>query len=388
MSEAYKPITDKRSIAAGVVLYMLAPVGMSLLPLLVGAAADRFGISEQQGGLLASADLGGICVAAVLVAFWIRKVSWKILATLGIVVLVGANLLSLQVSSFTSLVILRFITELGTGLIYSLAIVVIGDTYKPDRFYAIGVGLTVALSTAFFLIIPQLVEEKGIHVIFLAHAGVALLVLPFLFWMPRQGRDVTQTSGNVGITAMGPLLLAMVAFTFFTAAEGGIWSYLERIGNAAEYDAQFVGQVLAVTQIASVIGSILASVLSTRWGRTLPLIAGIALFIAGSLFLLQANVPGYVIGACLTQFCYIFVIPYFLLMCVELDPTGRFFVLTTAFKLGGMAMGPAIAAYFITDGNLAPVSWVAAVCLVVSLVMIVPLSLRLDNKQVSTSTAV
>ena len=47
-------ITSSKSIVAGLLLYMLAPIGMTLIPLMVGAAATDLGLSDSEVGYLAS----------------------------------------------------------------------------------------------------------------------------------------------------------------------------------------------------------------------------------------------------------------------------------------------------------------------------------------------
>ena len=49
---------------AGILLYMVAPLGMTMLPLLVGTVTEHLGFSDNQAGYLASIDLLGIVVAA------------------------------------------------------------------------------------------------------------------------------------------------------------------------------------------------------------------------------------------------------------------------------------------------------------------------------------
>ncbi len=46
-------ISDARAIAAGILLYMLAPLGMTLIPLTVGAAATDLGFTNSEVGYLA-----------------------------------------------------------------------------------------------------------------------------------------------------------------------------------------------------------------------------------------------------------------------------------------------------------------------------------------------
>ena len=171
----------------------------------------------------------------------------------------------------------------------------------------------------------------------------------------------------------------MIAFMFYMAAEGGLWAYMERIGNHAGFTPEFIGLALAATQVCSVIGALLASVLSTRYGRVLPVVAGCVLFIIAMIMLLGEGASLFVAAVCLTQFSYIFVVPYLLLICVELDPTGRLYILSIAFKLGGMSLGPSVTAQFLVPGSYAAVSWAGSLFLLITLALIVPLAMRLDR---------
>ena len=379
MANPVAKISDSKTLFACVLMYMLAPVGMSLIPLLVGAGSDSLGLSQKQAGFLATADLAGIAVAAVLCTIWIRKLPWRPLALVGILIIVISNIISIWATSYYSICILRFITEFGQGIIFSLAMVSIADTTKPDRYFAFGIGLTVLISIAFFLILPGLIQEMGLTPIFITNAIVAVAVLPFVLWFPRHGQEKVQTQSD-DRTFIIPLFVAMVAFMFFMANQGGLWAYMERIGNSAGFTPEFVGTALAATQVTSVMGALLASALSTRFGRVFPIVSGTLLFIVAMYLLLSLNSINYVIALCLTQFCYIFVIPYLLLICVELDPTGRLYILSIAFKLGGMSVGPSIVAQYLVPGSYAAVSTIGTVFLVFTLVLITPLAMRLDKR--------
>lgn len=378
-TQAAETITDFKSIGAGVMMYMLAPLGMTLIPLLVGAAATDLNLSDSQVGYLASADLIGLAITAVTAAFWIRKISWQIIAMTCIGVIALGNLFSVLADSFLQLCIARFITEVGSGGIFSLALVTLGDTRNPDRYFALGIGMTIALAVGVFLWFPALIPDYGMDIIFLFHGLVAVMVFPLLFWLPKQKGRKSDTTELKGVSNFTPLLVCFIAFACFTIAEGGVWSYVERIGAAAGFSAEYVGQVLASTQVVSFITALAASALSTRFGRALPIGFGIGCFMLSLYLLLTGDPAVYMFAACLSQFAWIFVLPYLLLMCVELDPSGRFYVMTIAFKMGGFALGPALIASMLQGDGFAAVSWVGGVFLVISLVLAVPLAMSLDR---------
>ena len=376
-------ITDNRAIVAGLLLYMLAPLGMTLIPLMVGAAVTDLGLSDSEVGYLASIDLMGLAFISITAMLWVRRYSWHLIARLSLIVIVVGNLLSIWAESFTAISAARFLTEMGSGGIYALALVTLGETKSPDRSYSFGIASTIAVSVAIFLWFPSFIGRYGIDFIFAFHIVLALLILPAIRWLPTSV-SIDPQRGDAGTGGSVPLmLLCFVAFAFFMMAEGGIWAYVERIGAQAGLAADFVGQSLAASQVASFIAALMASALSIRLGRTLPIVGGMTLFLISLYFLQLPTANMYLLGVCLSQFAWIFVLPYLMAMCVQSDPSGKYYVLITAFKMGGFSLGPAAVATLISGGDTGPglvaASWVGAGFLLLSLLIAVPISMRFDK---------
>ena len=281
---------------------------------------------------------------------------------------------------------------MGSGGLYALALVSLGETKTPDRFFSFGIGLTIALSVGVFLWFPALIELHGIDVIFVFHGAVALAITPVLFWLPKYASSEPMQKGAADAVNLKPLLVCFFAFACFTLAEGGVWSYVERIGAGAGLATEYVGEVLAWTQVASFFAALLASWLSIRLGRSIPVCGGMLAFMLSFYLLQMPDETSYLIGACLSQFAWIFVLPYLMLMCVELDRSGRYYVLITATKMGGFALGPAIIATLMVTGEATQsvdaglglqdfviVSWIGGIFVLISLVLFLPLAIRLDK---------
>ena len=74
-----------------------------------------------------------------------------------------------------------------------------------------------------------------------------------------------------------------------------------------------------------------------------------------------------------------------MLLCVELDPSGKYYVLTTAFKMGGFAVGTAVVATMLTGYGFIVVSWIGGVFMSLCLMLLAPLAYRLDKSPIPYS---
>lgn len=379
MTHTSNSMIDLKTRISAVVLYFLGPVGMSLVPFMVGVTSDRLGLTPEQTGILASADLAGLFIASLSAVYWVRKISWRRTCVVSLLILITGNLLSAWATDYLLLCGLRFFTELGSGILLATIIACIGDFDKPDRYYAFGTAGTVSLSIAFFLGLPPLIDHWGAPAIYFSHAALAAMAFGIVGWLPARGMPRTIETGGAH-PALIPTFLAMTALFCFAAAEGGLWSYLERIGRDAGFSLSSIGKALAIANLMGAVGAMATSALSTRFGRSVPVCLGLIAFIVGSIILIQKGISSYILGMALTQFCWGFTLPYIMLMSVEFDTSGRYFILLTAFKLGGFALGPALVALFLSEGSYLAVIWVCSVFLLLCLALIAPLSIKLDNR--------
>ena len=374
-------ITDPRAIAASIVFFMLGASGLTLLPLIVGMATEELNFSARQVGLLASIDTAGIAAGSVATAFCIRKLPWRRLALWGFGIVIVASTLSIGTSSFVGLCLLRFVAEFGCGLFMSLGIAAIGDTRYPDRYSAFSVGLVMVLSIGVYLVMPGPVEKWGLTACFVANILIVVAVLPTLRWFPQQGATRTRLESKEQESLL-ILFISFAAFIAFMVAEGSIWAFMERMGDAAGLSGRGVGNALAGAMLVALLGALAASWLSTRYGRAIPICAGITGFIAAFMLLRVGGASAFAVGLSLTQFFYSFSFPYLMLLCINCDHTGRYYVLTPGFMMAGYAAGPAIVSIFLTGGNYGAVTWVGAMALLLCAGLAIPLATRLDRPKV------
>src|SRR5690242_2201797 len=89
----------------------------AVLPVMVGVMAEQLGFGIVRAGYTASANLGGVALGSVACAAIARAWSWQRLIRVGAVVMIGTNLITTLMSGFVTIMLMRFASGLGEGLI-------------------------------------------------------------------------------------------------------------------------------------------------------------------------------------------------------------------------------------------------------------------------------
>jgi predicted MFS family arabinose efflux permease len=170
-------------------------------------------------------------------------------------------------------------------------------------------------------------------------------------------------------------------FLYFIA-QGAMWSYFERIGNASGVDPVRIGQALAISSFAGGAGSLVAVLLSTRCARAWPLIVSGVISLV-SFYLLTGNVTASTLIAAgiLFNFAWNLSQPLLSGLCAEADSQGRVVVAMGCIQTIGFGAGPALAAMVLHDRDFAPVAWLSAAVLVASLVIVLA-GMRAESQRV------
>ncbi|WP_169335545.1 MFS transporter [Dasania marina] len=365
------------AIATLVALGALTSFVLIIAPGLVGAFVSELGLTPQQAGYLISADMAGMGLATLPALLWLNKVNWRKVILPCLVLLAVCHLITANLSSFSELLIIRFVSGLLGGTAMSICLASIGMTDNPDRNFGLWVVGQLCVGTVGLALMPHIVPMWGVKSVFLI-AALALVVLAFFFKMIPQGRTAKHIEAANDKTETGyrPLLLACLGISgiyLFYIALSGVWSYLERIGNASGLDAKTIGYHLSVASFMGIVGALSATVLNKRIGRVIPGVAGFITVLISLLLLLgDTSEMAYLMGASLFKFAWTFVLPFLLASIASTDKTGRAIVVANIFMGGGLATGPAVAALLINGTNYMPVIWLGIVGMSICLLLFLP----------------
>ena len=235
----------------------------------------------------------------------------------------------------------------------------LGATSKPARAYNMML-FAFAFSQALELhFLPQL-SMNGIYTVFI---GFYLAGLLFLHWLPPRPADktldVTLDVAERGgghhtehrhVPAWVPwLVLGAIVATYINI--GAYWTYIELASLASHATPEWVSQVLVWTSFCSILGCLVATVISNRWGLARPLLMTL---------LVQAAVVGMlangidnttlVISLFSFNFLWIFVDVYQMATVANVDHSGRFAALMPGAQGLGQILGPNLAALVLALG--------------------------------------
>ncbi len=364
-------------------VYPLGPAAIILMPMIVGGLIDSFGFSEQQAANIASLEGLGLVVASVIAAIWIRRVSWVRALVVAFALYAILNVVSANLSAYTPLLVLRFLTGLAGGSLFAVTVAALGDNPEPDRAFGLGQAVQGVMMLGAFLIAPYIVQAWGVSALYYLLAALSVVILPALLRYPTQGRiRASAPAGGGREPNHAPLIwLGLFASVIFFINVFGFWAFVERIGQAAGLPASTIGLALGVSQIMAIAGALAAAWASHRYGRYWPLLIvlvgqAIALFVLIGEF----GAATFFVSTGVFQALFIVAVSYQMGAIAHLDIRGRYLVMMTAAQGLGAAFGPAIAAALIrADDDYSGIMQMAALFCVVSTLLFLFIIYRSRN---------
>jgi predicted MFS family arabinose efflux permease len=341
------PMDRKLVIMSAVFLSAIGAMFYNLLPMFLGVAQDYRELDNQSIGLLSSMFFAGYTLTTSTAFFWIRRVNWKIVTLLALIIGSMALILAGFSRSFTVLMICIFIAGGAFSTVYGIGATALGDTGNPARWFGLKISAEAMLGAVLLFLLPgTLISSFGFKGMMIGMVVAVLVLAPALYWLPKTGhRSHEQENGGIDI-APGLRLaiwIALFAVTVFLFSATMIWAFVERLASTAGFEPVLVGKILSLTLVFAVIGSMAAVVIGDRFGSGKPLAAATVLFLlALGLLSGTTTVTDYAIGACLLTTAIGLGITYVITIVADLDMDGRYVVLTVPAIGIGVMTAPAV----------------------------------------------
>ena len=319
-------------------------VGYSVLvalPAINGAWVDQMGFSEVEVNRVASADLLGLFIGAVLTSALIKRWNRQRLTYLGIALAIIANALCTQYVDYETTLTLRFIAGLGSGFYTAVAVAGLGAHSKPREAFN---WMLLAFAVSQFLelqLIPHL-SMNGIYVFFIA---TYVVTLPFVRLIPKTSPPVQSDAATQEAekdNEARPTLLAWVGIAAIVIAYiniGAYWSNIELAAESAGLDGNWAAQVIAWCVLLSFVGCFTAMWVLKRFDYDRPLLFTFVLMVvAVGLLAVEVTAALFVFSVAMFNFLWIFIDVYQMGGVSVADRSGS----AAAFIPGAQGLGQTI----------------------------------------------
>ncbi|MEJ1961292.1 MAG: MFS transporter [Gammaproteobacteria bacterium] len=379
---SYERVTQQIGKSDGFTSFLVIAVGVivlmtnALVPTLVGVYVDHFGLSISESGYTAAIYMTGGGVGAALVSFLLLPVRTPILLAIGLAALALANFASIFAHSLTTILALRLIAGIGEGMGLALMGAAVSRMKNPNRAYGIFVVAVLLMSAAAQYSIPWLRGALGAQMLFVPIAVVPACLL-LVFWKFPNLAGTRKAAAPVARSAAGRstglyfwsgILATLVVYI----AYGGGFAYMERIGVHTGLGADTVATMLGTGYLISAGAALLSILTANVWGTTWKLSISLVVVACSTLLAVSGEPEAYRIGMTGLFFAWFYFVPNLLGLMSLADPTGRLAAAVTGAMECGLALGPAIAAFWVSDGSFTAVGTMAVGGFSIAMVLLIP----------------
>ena len=328
-----------------------------------------------------TADIGSGLFGALLVYFFLDRMSPRVVGAWALGLLLVGNLLSGLEQGFNEILIGRVLAGLGAGLT-SLSFPLLSQGARPARGFALYNAVSILATAAIGWLSAVWISEYGVKVLFLTLAVAAAMSLPWMLALPtlRRGVAAAQERAVLGAAAARNRVRTSLMMTFYFFSFGGLWPFVGALGLRHGLDA-----VLTDRHIANgvLVGGLVASALTVLLeNRVTPLmllkllmplqaaVLGILVLTSTAIAFLGGNIA-------LNIGEYLF-FSFNLCLLAQLDLSGRFAVVGSIIQTLGFALGPALAGIILDRSGVVAVVPFCAIGYALTLIFL--LTIRMDKR--------
>lgn len=331
----------------------VAALFLSLQPLLVGRLVDAAGMTLQQAANVPSANMLGTLAGSALTLLLLGRFGVRRLMLLGIALFALGELLSaVLVASPAGLAAARLVAGCGMGISIAGAAATVVALPSPERVFAAMVFFQALSGAALLLAAPELFESIGVRGVFVTLATLAVVSCATIpFYAQPAPRHEARVPGTTLISL--PTLMLLGSLFVYYVANNGVWAHFERVGVDAGVPTHEISAALSIGQLCSLAGALAAAILSARISRRAAIGSGVVGIAIATAMLLGIKGPSLLLASvALFMGSICFVVPFYLGALAALDASGRFVVMGNLALMGGLFLGPALAAAVATRSSL------------------------------------
>jgi predicted MFS family arabinose efflux permease len=354
---------ERRVLVASAAVGSVGYASIFAQPLLIAEILASRGLTEASAGFVLTVEMLAVALSSVSCTRLCRGKSFLAIGLIGAIVAALGNWAAWVSTGYGALLAIRVLCGLGEGAALFVASAAPARFANPDRTYAKINTITILFGTLLIYVAPFVGRITGGAMIFPTMLLAFIALLPAVLLMPRGERFAhAQTSSTApqGKPPSVTLVVIWSSFFIFVTMNSAVFSFCAILGERAGMTAVGVNSAIAVATLSSLIGSGLAGLIGTRFGRLLPMLSSIVLVTIALFFLSNARLP--VTFWWTTNLQIIgdyFSLPYFQGSAAEEDPSGRGVAFVNATIPLSYALGPFVGGVVAEQYGFASLGWAA-----------------------------
>ncbi len=323
-----------------IVAALLGEYSLLLMPFIVTAMMQGYGLSEAVAGYLVSLQLLAMGTAAVVASYLVARIPPRRIVVIAAAMICIANVWCALGVGIGQLALARGLTGLAEGSLMAAAGALAAGVRHPHRLFSLLGFVVAAVAAAALLLTPFLFTHLGVRGIFWLLGASPVAVLAAAPGLPRVESRVVDTPHFSAFAVKGAPS-ALTAFALLWIGAGALWVFAERIGSAQGLSLAQIGSYLAIGQVVGIAGPVMAARFGERAGLRLSIAGGSAAMAVGGLLMVYgASHAAYIAGVSLLSIAVMFLTPCFRTFMAQLDVTGGVVAMSAAFYTLGFGAAP------------------------------------------------
>lgn len=365
-------------------LKLISILGLLMMPFEIGVFIEFLGLTSSQAGLVAALETSALALGVVLVSFRMIPLPMILTAAVGVVLVIGGNLVSALLTGQVELSIARCITGLGYGIANATASRLIATCFPvPESAAGKMYAVAYIVATAIYYFFPPIIADGGSYIFFCGLTVLVLVICPVLVYLPRNTDQIARSAKTASTRALffrPPVIGFFLIEILLMLGLGAIWAFAERFAVNIDLSAERIGLYFALSSGTQFLGACLAAYLGIRFGRTKPLtlslipwaIFSIVLATAGSEWAFAVGILGY-------QFILAFYIPYMLGVGAAFDKGGNVAAAVIGVQIFSFGAGSYAGGLVADSYGIAAIGWLAIVCCGISILLFPKITRPLES---------
>ena len=331
--------------AACILIAGTSILAIGVQPIFIGLLVERLSLTLAQQSAVMSAEMCGSILGTLVCIPLMRRCSIRRCALIAGLALLAANLLTAHAEQLQGLLATRFVSGVGSGVLYAYAVYGLGGLRDPDRSYGVLLFLQTALFALVAATMPVIAGRLGFSWAIDYIAAWFVLVCLACLYLPREsiGRTVAAAdTSSERMTLVG--VFSLVGMVLLQLSIYSLWGFVEGIGSDAGVAPVDIGWALSVGLLGGLPGAALASLLGNRLGRVPMIFAGSFLVLL-AIFMLATQIHSAThlgVAVFLMNVGWNLALSYYMSSVVTHDPSGRLTRMVGSVQVISAAAAPTL----------------------------------------------